>query len=63
MRDSHVYYGPGKREVKITVRLETMLGLYAAKSQLRAKLVGRADTPEQLELVYLPVEENTYTER
>lgn len=43
--------------------LETVVGLHAVKSELKTKLVGRVDTPEQLELGYLPVEENTYTER
>lgn len=62
MRNTHEYYGPEKKEVKLNIRVETVLGLYGAKSEPRSKLVGRVDT-EQLELVYLPAEENTYTER
>lgn len=62
MRSPHEYYGPEKKEVKLNIRVETVLGLYGAKSELRSKLVGRVGT-EQLELVYLPAEENTYTER
>lgn len=63
VRNSHEYYGPGKWKVQLNVRLVTVLGLYAAKSELRAKLVGRVDTPEQLELAYLSVEKTTYTQR
>ena len=40
-----------------------MVGIHAVKSEIRTKLVGRIDTPEQLELIYLPIEENSYTRR
>lgn len=62
MRNTHEYYGPEKKGVKLNIRVETVRGLYGAKSEPRSNLVGRVDT-EQLALVYLPTEENTYTER
>jgi hypothetical protein len=40
--------------------LETVFGLYAAKSELRTKLVLRVYTPEQLEWVYLPANKTHY---
>ena len=45
------------------MRLETVVGIHAVKSEIRTKLVERIDTPEQLELIYLPIEENTSTGR
>ena len=40
-----------------------MVGINVVKSEIRTKLVGRIDTTEKLELIYLPIEENIYTGR